>query len=168
MKKRLIVAILGMAISFALPTFAQQKDVVDPKITEKLNASIKAYDEAVNNNDAAAIAALFTEDAVFVSDRGPVYGRKAIEKWYADVFKTWHPKNHIGKADQYSPHAIGTARNEIWSNGEWSETGQGKTDEAMQIKGYWSAIDILEGDDLKIRMLAFNLTPAPAAPAQTK
>jgi hypothetical protein len=39
----------------------------------------------------------------------------------ADVFKGWHPKNHIGKADQYSPHAIGRAGNEVWSNGEWSE-----------------------------------------------
>src|ERR1700680_665477 len=104
MKMRLLCALVGLAISFALLTFAQQKDAVDPKITAKLNANIKAYDEAVNNNDAAAIAALYTEDAVFVSDRGPVYGRKSIEKWYADVFPGWHPKNHIGKADQYSPH----------------------------------------------------------------
>jgi ketosteroid isomerase-like protein len=58
--------------------------------------NIKAYDVAVNNNDVAAIAALYTEDALFESDRGPVYGRKAIEKWYADVFQEWHPKNHIG------------------------------------------------------------------------
>jgi hypothetical protein len=49
-----------LAISFALPIFAQQKDAVDPQITEKPNAIIKAYDEAVNNNDAAAIAALYT------------------------------------------------------------------------------------------------------------
>ena len=168
MKIRLLLAFVGLAISLAVPTFAQQKDAVDPQITEKLNANIKAYDEAVNNNDAAALAALYTEDAVFVSDRGPVYGRKAIEKWYADVFQGWHPKNHIGKADQYSPHVIGTAGNEIWSNGEWSETGQGETGEAIPIKGYWSAIDIREGDDLKIRLMTYNLTPAPAAPAQTK
>jgi len=168
MKIPLLIALAGLAIGFALPTFAQQKDAADPQITEKLNANIKAYDKAVNNNDAAAIAALYTEDAVFVSDRGPVYGRKAIEKWYADVFQGWHPKDHIGKADQYSAHAIGTAGNEIWSNGEWSETGQGGTGEAIQIKGYWSAIDIREGDALKIRMMTYNLTPAPAAPAQTK
>jgi ketosteroid isomerase-like protein len=39
-----------------------------------------------------AIAALFTEDAVFVTDRGPVNGRQAIEKWYTDLYKGWHPK----------------------------------------------------------------------------
>jgi hypothetical protein len=71
------------------------------------------------------------------------------------------PKNHIGKADQYFAHLIGTAGNEIWTNEEWSETGQGKTGEAIPIKGYWSAIDTRAGDDWKIRMMTFNLTPAP-------
>jgi uncharacterized protein (TIGR02246 family) len=168
MKTRSVIILVVLVMSLALPSFAQQKDAADPQITEKLNANIEAYDKAVNDNDAAAIAALYTEDAVFVSDRGPVYGRKAIEKWYADVFQGWHPKDHIGKADQYSAHTIGTAGNEIWSNGEWSETGQGGTGETIQIKGYWSAIDIREGDALKIRMMTYNLTPAPAAPAQTK
>jgi hypothetical protein len=31
MKMRLVVALVGLAISLALPTFAQQKDTVDPK-----------------------------------------------------------------------------------------------------------------------------------------
>jgi hypothetical protein len=30
----------------------------------------------------------------------------------------------------------------------------------VPIKGYWSTIDILEGDDWKIEMLIYNLTPA--------
>ena len=46
-------------------TFVQQKDAVaDPQITQKILAIGKAYDEGENNNDAVAIAALFTEDAV--------------------------------------------------------------------------------------------------------
>ncbi len=165
MKIRLL-ALVGLAISFALPTFAQQKETVDPKIVELLNAISTKYDEAVNNNDATAVAALYTEDAVFVTDRGPIYGRQAIEKWYSDVFKTWHPKNHIGKKDPNSPRIVGTSDN-IASNGEWSETGQGQTGEPIQIKGYWSAIDTREGDGWKIRMLAYNLTPAPAATTKT-
>ena len=36
----------------------------------------KAYTVAVLNHDAAALAALFTEDAIFVTDTGPVYDRK--------------------------------------------------------------------------------------------
>jgi hypothetical protein len=62
MKIRLM-ALIGLAISFALPAFAQQTSTPDPQITEKIRAISKAYDEAVSNNDAAAVAALFTEDA---------------------------------------------------------------------------------------------------------
>ncbi|MEY2606022.1 MAG: hypothetical protein QOH31_3838 [Verrucomicrobiota bacterium] len=144
----------------------QEKDMADPQTTHKIRAITKAYDEGVNNSDAAAIAALYTEDAVFVSDRGPIYGRPAIEKWYTDVFQAWHPKSHIGKPDGNAPHIIGTAGDEAWETGEWSETGQGETGDPIQIKGYWSAIDSREGDDWKIRMLTYNITPA--SPAETK
>jgi uncharacterized protein (TIGR02246 family) len=163
MKMRLVVALVGLAIGFAVPAFAQQKDTVDPKIFEQINAISKKHDEAIDNNDAAAVAALYTEDAVFVADTGPIYGREAIEKWYADVFKSWHPKNHTAKRDQDSVHSLGTAGNEAWDHGEWSETGQGKNGEPIQVKGYWSAIDTREGDTWKIRMLTFNVTPPPTA-----
>jgi ketosteroid isomerase-like protein len=141
-------------------------DTPDPQLRQQLDASSKKYDEAVNRNDAVAVAALFTEDAVFVTDQGPVYGRRAIETWYVDLFKQWHPSNHISKADQYSPHVIGTAGNEIWSNGEWSQTLQGESGDPFQLKGYWSAIKVRENDTWKDRMQTWNITPAP--PAETK
>ena len=143
------------------------RDTVDPKIVEKLDAIGKKYEEAVTNNDAAAVAALFAEDGVFVTDTGPLYGRNAIEKWYADVFKAWQPKNHIGKTDPNSPRFIGTTDN-VASNGEWSETGQGETGDPIHIKGYWSAIDTREGNDWKILMLTGNTTPAPSAETEVK
>jgi uncharacterized protein (TIGR02246 family) len=111
MKTRLLLAVAGLAIGSALPTFAQQKETVDPKIIEQLDAKGKKYDEAVNNNDAAAVAALFTEDGVVVGNSGPSYGRQAIEKWYAVTFQAWRPKNHMGKIDPNSPRFIGTADN---------------------------------------------------------
>ena len=79
MKMRLLLAIAGLAISFALPTFAQQKDAADPQIAQQrdLLGDVKALaefgelglklDEAYNKNEAAAVAALFTEDAVLVA-----------------------------------------------------------------------------------------------------
>ena len=42
MKKRLVVPLVGLAISFALPTYAQQKDLADPQTTQKLLALGKA------------------------------------------------------------------------------------------------------------------------------
>ena len=139
------------------------KETPDPQLRQLLDAKCKAYDEAVNNNDAAAVAAIFTEDGVFVTDAGPVYGRQAIEKWYADSFQQWRRKNRISKADQYSPHIIGTPGNEIWSNGEWSETLQLEGGDGIQIKGYWSAVCVREDNTLKDRMVTWNMTPAPPA-----
>ena len=47
----------------------QEKDIADPQLRQQQDAGSKKYDEAVNNNDAAAVAALYTEDAVEVTDR---------------------------------------------------------------------------------------------------
>jgi uncharacterized protein (TIGR02246 family) len=165
MKIRLLLSLAGSAIGFAVPTFAQRTATPDPQTTQKIFAIGKAYEDGGNNNDATTIAALYTEDAVLVTDRGPVNGRQAIEKWYTDLYKGWHPKNLVIKFDGNAPHLIGTAGNELWATGEWSETGQGETGGPIQIKGYWSAIYIREGDDWKLRMLTTNVTPAPAAPA---
>src|SRR5271166_427757 len=103
MKIRYLLVLVGLAISFALPTFAQQKDTPDPKLRQVADALSKKFDEAYDNNDAAAVAALFTEDAVLVTTQGPIYGREAIEKHYADVFQRFHVSNSIGKWDQDPP-----------------------------------------------------------------
>jgi ketosteroid isomerase-like protein len=159
MKTRLLGALVGLAISFTLPTYAQQKDMADPQTTQKILAIGKAYEEAENNNDAAAVAALFTHDAVFVTTEGPIIGRQAIQKWYTDLYQWWHPKNYITKLDGNAPHSIGTAGNELWATGEWSETGQGKHGEPIPIKGYQLMFFVRESDDWKIRMEVWNTTP---------
>jgi hypothetical protein len=58
-----------LAISFALPTFAQQTNAPDPQLRQKLVDVIAKHADAMNKNDAAAAAACFTQDAVFVTDR---------------------------------------------------------------------------------------------------
>ena len=166
MKIRLLVALAGMAIGFTDRALAQQNAAgVDPAIIQQLENTISAkYNEAVDNHDVAAVAALYTEDGVEVTDTGPFHGRKAIEKHWADVFKKGHVSNHIGKADQYGAHMIGTDGKEVWWNGEWSVTWQAKTGDPIQLNGYWSAIEVLDTDGVwKNKMETWNRTPAPAA-----
>jgi hypothetical protein len=67
MKIPLAVTLVGLAIGFVLPTFAQQKDTVDPELRQQLDAYDKKVDEAFNNGDAAALAATYTDDAVHVT-----------------------------------------------------------------------------------------------------
>jgi uncharacterized protein (TIGR02246 family) len=159
MKTRLVVPLVGLAICFALSTYAQQKDAADPQTTQKILALCKANEEGQNNHDGAAIAALYTRDAVLITTEGPIIGRQAIQKYYIELYQGWHSKNFIVKVDGDAPHLIGTAGNELWATGEWSDTGQGKNGEPIPIKGHWSAIYVREGDDWKIRVDAGNTTP---------
>jgi uncharacterized protein (TIGR02246 family) len=167
MKIRLVLALAGMAIGFTGPALAQQNAAgVDPAIIQQLENTISAkYNEAVDKHDAAAVAALYTEDACYVDPfAGFIYGRKAIEKYLEDVFASWKPTNHKSHRDPNSFRMLGSA---ITSGGSWSETGQGQNGEAIPIKGYWSEINVREGDTWKICQLSGIITPAPA-PAQTK
>ena len=103
MKVRSLLALVGLAIGFVVPTLAQQKDTDDPQIVEQLNALRDKSNEAFENGDAAALAALYTDDAVEVTNEGPIYGREAIEKHYTDLFREEHFSNRISKRDQDFP-----------------------------------------------------------------
>jgi ketosteroid isomerase-like protein len=106
MKIRSLLALAGLAIGFAVPTFAQQTSKPDPQLREALLALAKKVDDAWNNNDAAAVAALYTKDAVEVTNEGPIYGREAIEKRYATHFAS-SPSNMVTKLVQVYPGLFG-------------------------------------------------------------
>jgi len=151
--------------SFALPTYAQEKDLADPQTTQKLLAMGKPSEEAHNNRDAAAAAAIFSRDAVFWTPEGFIIGRQAIQKWYTDLWQFWHPKNNIVKVDGNAFHWIGTAGNALWATGELSATGQGKNSDGkpwpekpIPQKDHWLNIYVREGDDWKVRVSAWGDT----------
>jgi ketosteroid isomerase-like protein len=158
MKIPLVVALIGL-VSIALPALTETNSP-DLQLRESLIKAIKKHTDALDKNDAAAVAGQFTEDGILVTETGPVNGRKAIEKYYEDVFKQVRFSNDLAPVDEDSPHIIGTAGNEMWATGAWSATFQGKDWGPTDFKGYWSVIR--EGDDWKIRMLSFNTTPPPA------
>ena len=159
MKIPILLALAGLAVSFAVPTFAQQKDTADPQTAQQIRAAAKKYDEAFSKNDAAAMAALFTDDAVQVAPDGVYYGREAIEKRYGElVFQQFHCNNHLVRVDQVI--AVGS---EVCWIGEWTCDCGGN-----QVKGYLSSVAVRDGDDWKIRISTLSVIPASAPPAETK
>ena len=56
------------------------KDTVDPQIAKQIRALDMKYDEAFNKNDAAAVAARFTEDAVQVAPEGVFFFGRPSKK----------------------------------------------------------------------------------------
>jgi hypothetical protein len=69
MRTRLPANLSGLEIGLTMPTVARPKDAVDPRTVEQLQALIKKYTEALNNNDAPGVAALFMKNAVFARER---------------------------------------------------------------------------------------------------
>ena len=167
MKRRLVVSLVGLAISFALPTYAQQKDLADPQTIQKFLAMGKAASEAHNNLDAAAFAAIYARNAVFLTPDRPIIGRQAIQKWFTDFFQSspLRPQNSMGKVDGNAFHLIGTDGSTMWATGEYSETVQGKNGEPRPVHSYNFWIYVREGEDWKILVDAFNDHPPPAPAA---
>ena len=143
MKMRLVVS---LAIGFVLPTFGQQKDTVDPQIAQQIRALTMKYDEAFNKNDSAALAALFTEDAVLVTPQGTIYGREAIEKYAVDNYLRWHSNNLVHTVDRLI--AVG---NEVHAIGKWKCAFQGTHGRSKHANGHYSWALAREGDTWKIR-----------------
>jgi ketosteroid isomerase-like protein len=90
----------------------------DPQVRQQLVAYDKTYDEAINKNDAVALAALHTKDAVLVNNRGVIYGREAIDKHWADVFKPGPFQQLCRQGRPEFPQLTGTDGNQMWATGE--------------------------------------------------
>ena len=107
MKIRLVVALVGLAIGFALPAFTQEKEEVNPfpfhavtaspQLVKHLEAINLKFDEACNKHDAAAIGALYIAKAVQVTPVGTFSGREAIEKHFTDLFARFNDSDRVTK-----------------------------------------------------------------------
>ena len=113
METRFLLALVGLAIGFVLPTFAQEKEETSPflygaipassQIARQLDVINRQLDEAFNKHDAAAIAALFTTNATLVAPSGTFSGRDGIEKYFTDVFQRFNPSDQLTKiSDVYA------------------------------------------------------------------
>ena len=176
MKIRLILVFVGLAISFALPAFTQQKDAADaPRVQQRdLLGVVEAIgefgdlhrklDEAYDKNDAAAVAALFTEDGLFVTPDGMLSGRHQIAAGHADMFQRSPITDFNCSRERRHLDAIDNA---VWSAGQWASTSQSPTGPVFAW-GCWTAIYVREGDAWKFRMLTLSEHPRPEAPSEAK
>jgi uncharacterized protein (TIGR02246 family) len=152
MKIRSLLALAGFAIGFAAPTFAQQKDTVDPQIAQQIRALAMQYEKAFNEHDAAAVSALFTEDAVWRTPQGTFYGRHSIEQRMAKYhFQRWHSNNEVINVDR-----VISVGDEVRAIGTWSNTVQETDGSTKDLDGHFTSVCVLEGDTWKIRMNTYD------------
>jgi uncharacterized protein (TIGR02246 family) len=147
MKIRLLLARVGLAISFALPTFAQERNTVDPEVRQQIETLFTKFGEAFNKRDPDAMAALYTQEAVQLWSWSPsadavASGQQAIEKRYA-VMLASSPGEFVGRIVDVYP--VGNDVSVIT-----------KDKEGTLWKGYKIWICVRDADTWKIRMEYVN------------
>jgi uncharacterized protein (TIGR02246 family) len=145
-----------VAIGLSMPAMAQH--LSDRDAWQAGESVVQAFNRASQAKDAVGLAALYSEDVIYVTPDGPIYGRAAVQEQYAADFKSFTLEP--SKLDRVA--MIGdTVR---VRNGSWSGVFQGP-DGPVHLKGYWSTTDVREGGTWKIRMETSNtiMPPPPEA-----
>jgi len=154
MKTHLLLALAGLTISLVLPAFAQQTDTVDPQLAHQIRALIKQCEEAYNKQDAAAVAAFFSQDSEWHTPEGVFKGPQAIQQRLETFhFGRWHLKNESITVDQVNQVGFMIA-----ATGKWSNTVQENGASAIACEGLFTTMFFLEGDALKISYSSYALT----------
>jgi len=154
MKIRFAIALAGLAIGFAPPVFAQQKDGVDAETAQQVRGLASSYDAAFNKRDAMTIAGLYAENAVFNTPEGTFHGRRAIEELYAKhYFGEAHSKNVVTVVNESI-----AAGNEVRATGTWSDTFEEPSTGTIHAEGTYSWVLVREGDTWRIRESTYDIT----------
>jgi ketosteroid isomerase-like protein len=154
MKTRLLGPLVGLAVSFALPSFAQLKEVTDPAVRAKIEAATKAYDVAFNKEDAAGIVATFANDVIETGPYGPAYGKEAVQARYADVAAKYHPTGHVNTIEKMYMLGDNVVVIQRWK--------------VATHNGWVTIVFVPKGDDHVLQLATWNyadFTPPPASPS---
>jgi len=158
MKLRLL-AFTGLAVSFVVPALAQGKvgTCTGPQdACQEIAAIAQKYMDAFNRSDAAAVAALFTKDAVQVPEGPVLSGREAIHAALTDTFKGGGWSKFEASQDQV--HVMGDV---AWIVGHSSAMGPGPNHTTQPYRFNWGDVVVRDDGTWKIRMETYNVIETP-------
>lgn len=119
---------------------------VDANLKQELEKISSAYAESFNRQDGAGIAALFASGGLHVNPDGP---RTDIEQFYQGAFKAGFNREEM-TVDQVWPLGTDTAL----SMGQYRMTGKNQSGAPIESAGFWTAVDVREGGNWKIRIVS--------------
>ena len=162
---RSLTVVLILLLGPVLPATARKADSASEEaFRQSVETICRQWEAAIAKQDPTAVAALFTEDGIFVTPVGVLRDRQQIKTYYEGAFKQgWN--NEVVTLDE--THLVG---NVAWAFGEYTLSGQGPS-EMLYRAGRWSMVFERDSDGWKIRLLIANVkppSPASAAPAASK
>jgi uncharacterized protein (TIGR02246 family) len=140
---------IGPVLAVGLAVSAAAQQVSEQDAQQAGQRLLDAWNKAALSKDAAAHAALFTEDATRVTPQGLISGRAAIESAIAAEPKDYTPDP--SKLEQVKMIGNGV----MLRAGTWSGTYSGPNG-PVHLKGYWSDTDVRDGNTWKIRQETYN------------
>lgn len=142
-----IVALATVAVA---PAFAQTEQV-KPEIRSQIEGLMRDYTTKYAEKNAAGAAILFAPDAVVLSPTSPTMvikeGRESIQTYLQYMLDKDYRIE--GKTLRISP----LGDDAVIVIGEYHTTGTTNQGHAFDATGYWSAVDVREGNLWKIRLL---------------
>jgi ketosteroid isomerase-like protein len=135
-----------MLSALAVPAMAQDAK----QDAEKVGA---AYQECVGKHDAACVASLYSKDGVQINPGGVFSDLKAS---YEQNFK-----NGTDRIEIRTGHIWPMSNDLVLADGETDIFVKNDKGEENKVTVFWSAVDIRENGQMKIRMLTVAPKPAP-------
>jgi ketosteroid isomerase-like protein len=142
------------ALCFSLLLSAVPATASDLK--EEVGKIGSAYEQHFNKQDAAGITSLFTKNYLRVTAAGVVTDNT---KYYEDTFKAG--LNHL---EVKTTEVQSLSENMVLATGESRVTGKNEKGDPLDLTVIWTALDVRENGQWKIRML--TSVPKPPPPPQ--
>jgi ketosteroid isomerase-like protein len=151
------IGLLATSVLIGLTTSAigqQHVPQTDQQVAREVDAQ---FTTAFNRQDAAAVAALFSEDGIRVTPQGIIQGRDAIHKDSDERFQSRFHDLSV------TPMIVRGLSGSIWEAGEWTmKIGD------RPVHGYFAMALVREGNSFKIQDDAFNIAPSSPGPPSAR
>jgi ketosteroid isomerase-like protein len=144
----LVCLMLG---ALPIPALAADADQILKQEIEKVHSE---YAASFNRQDGATIAALFAHDGIIVNSAGP---RTDVADIYPGVWKAGfdHMEETVNQVWPFGNDAALVL-------GQYHTTGKNQDGTPIELLGRWTAVDVREGGNWKIRMLSVMRQSQPA------
>ena len=146
MNRQISVLIVSLLLGQTTSAVAQQNlSQIDQQAARDVHVQ---FTTAFNRQDAAGLAALFSENGMRVTPQGIIQGRDAIRK---DTDKRFQSRFHDLSI---VPLIVRSLNDSVWEAGEWTmKIGD------QPVRGYFAMTLVREGNSFKIRDDTFNIAP---------
>jgi len=151
MPRFLIITALIAAVLSA-PASARQKLMAPAPAEQEIGSLVKRQTDFLMKKDAAALAGLFTDDAVYATASGEVFsGRAKIRDYYSETIPALGD-NFTRESTADEIHVLGTT---AWAFGH-GRTVIRTQESVADLKDHWAAVYETVGGEWKVRALSLG------------